>query len=67
MLLLSLFLSPPDLTLVLVLGQVSPLEFSLAVVARIASSSSPAEVLVALSAGLGAGEGQEPGSPGVPK
>ena len=65
--LLPLALSPPGWVLVLVLGQVEPLQSTLAVVASVSFLWRSAEVVVAVSAGLKAGLGHAPGPPAVPK
>ena len=65
--LLPLALSPPGRVLVLALGQVEPLQSTLAVVASVSSLWRPAEVVVAVSAGLKDGLGHTPGPPAVPK
>ena len=65
--LLPLALSSPGWLLVLVLGQVEPLQSTLAVVASVSFLWRSAEVVVAVFAGLKAGLGHAPGPPAVPK
>ena len=65
--LLPLVLPYPALVLVLVLGQAERLQSTLPAVAWVSSFWRPAEVVVAVSAGLKAGLGHAPGPSAVPK